>query len=372
MILTIKGADFSGSGLGTNTSVNISYKGNVTGTPGYIEKNTQLTSTITIKTGYTYNSITSVTVGGSTITGYTATNNGNGTVTLTIPANLITGKVVINVSTTATGGGETGGGSEGDSEQPGTGETQYYTLTHGNDYNASFVDSKTRVSIQPYTITVPTGVTITPKDGYLWAWMNNVNPDDMPSGSGGTWCGDTYTGTGKPIGITFKKSDDSEFDFSIDSIYASDYFDVSDSSIWIVDNSTPSEPSEPSEPTGENTDLSTLTLQHGNPFGTVEQQSDTTRANSITNAYLTEGTTITLKDNVTYKWALKKVTTETGKTVDSTFNSGNYVPDSVWTTKKSYTITKSGYYRIILLKSDNSAFDWSTESNIVSNYFELS
>lgn len=108
MILTIKGADFSGSGLGTNTSVSISYNGNVSGTPGFIEKNTQLTSTITIKTGYTYDSISSVTVGGSTITGYTATDNGNGTVTLTIPANLITGKVVVNVSTTAvnTGGGE--------------------------------------------------------------------------------------------------------------------------------------------------------------------------------------------------------------------------------------------------------------------------
>ena len=120
-ILTIKGADFSGSGLGTNTSMSISYIGNVTGTPGYIEKNKQLTSTITIKTGYTYNSITSVTVGGSTITGYTPINNGDGTVTLTIPAEKITGKVVINVSTTATGGGETGGDSEGDSEQPGTG-----------------------------------------------------------------------------------------------------------------------------------------------------------------------------------------------------------------------------------------------------------
>ena len=121
MILTIKGADFSGSGLGTNTSMSISYNGNVSGTPGFIEKNTALTSTITIKTGYTYDSISSVTVGGSAITGYTATDNGNGTVTLTIPANLITGKVVVNVNTTATSGGETGGDSEGDSEQPGTG-----------------------------------------------------------------------------------------------------------------------------------------------------------------------------------------------------------------------------------------------------------
>lgn len=132
MILTIKGADFSGSGLGTNTSVSISYKGNVTGTPGYIEKNTQLTSTITIKTGYTYNSITSVTVGGSTITGYTTTDNGNGTVTLTIPANLITGKVVVNVSTTATGGGETGGDSDS-GETPSIPTTSTWYIDHRNN-----------------------------------------------------------------------------------------------------------------------------------------------------------------------------------------------------------------------------------------------
>ena len=42
MILTIKVADFSGSGLGTNTSVGISYNGNVSGTPGFIEKTQHL------------------------------------------------------------------------------------------------------------------------------------------------------------------------------------------------------------------------------------------------------------------------------------------------------------------------------------------
>jgi hypothetical protein len=115
--------------------MSISYNGNVSGTPGYIEKNKELTSTITIKTGYTYDSISSVTVGGSAISGYNATDNGNGTVTLTIPANLITGKVVVTVKTTAT---STGGGS-GDTpsrlpseyqevEYLKTSETQYFVL----------------------------------------------------------------------------------------------------------------------------------------------------------------------------------------------------------------------------------------------------
>lgn len=153
MILTIKGADFSGSGLGTNTSMSISYNGNVSGTPGFIEKNTALTSTITIKTGYTYDSISSVTVGGSTITGYTATDNGNGTVTLTIPANKITGKVVVNVNTTAVSGGE-GGDTGGDTPSVPDGAINLYNVndpdiiwgqtTEAGNSDGSFISDGTR------------------------------------------------------------------------------------------------------------------------------------------------------------------------------------------------------------------------------------
>jgi hypothetical protein len=142
MILTIKGADFSGSGLGTNTSMSISYNGNVTGTPGFIEKNKQLISTITIKTGYTYDSISSVTVGGSAITGYTAKDNGNGTVTLTIPANKITGRVVVTVKTTAVSGGDPIIPDE--PEQPGiNGNTMRFLV----DYN---IDSDGKIYQWPY------------------------------------------------------------------------------------------------------------------------------------------------------------------------------------------------------------------------------
>ena len=127
MILTIAGADFSGANIGTNTSVGISYNGRVTGKPTSITKDTALTSTITINTGYTYDSITSVTVGGQSISEYTATDNGDGTVTLTIPANKITGRVVVTVSTTATSGGETGGDSEGPDTPSLPSSTVWYT-----------------------------------------------------------------------------------------------------------------------------------------------------------------------------------------------------------------------------------------------------
>ena len=161
MILTIKGADFSGSGLGTNTSMSISYNGNVTGTPGFIEKNTALTSKITIKTGYTYDSISSVTVGGSVISGYTAIDNGDSTVTLTIPAELITGKVVINVSTTAT---STGGGEE---DEPGI----------GGDTNENKIMLYNNYTLQQNKTLGSSGISTSSKTGYHTYELIPVEPN---------------------------------------------------------------------------------------------------------------------------------------------------------------------------------------------------
>ena len=114
MILTIAGADFSGANIGTNTTVKVTYKGSVTNQTQYIERGTAFNVTITLKTDYTYNSLY-ITVGGSEITGYIATDNGNGTVSLSIPGNLITGAVSITVNATYNGSGES------EPEEPGTG-----------------------------------------------------------------------------------------------------------------------------------------------------------------------------------------------------------------------------------------------------------
>ena len=115
MILTIAGADFSGANIGTNTTVKVTYKGSgVTNQTQYIERGTDFNVTITLKTDYAYNSL-SIQVGTSTITEHTATDNGNGTVSLSIPGNLITGAVSITVNATYNGSGET------EPEEPGTG-----------------------------------------------------------------------------------------------------------------------------------------------------------------------------------------------------------------------------------------------------------
>ena len=112
-----------------------------------------------------------------------------------------------------------------------------YTLVHGNDYNPLFCDSTDRASIMPYTIFIPTGVTIAPKSGYQWGYYTDVDTLNMPSGKlQYKWTTDSYVGEGKPVGITIKK-DNGVFDFTSDSRYAKDYFYTSDPSIWIKSSS---------------------------------------------------------------------------------------------------------------------------------------
>ena len=132
MIITISGANFSGSGISSDSYM-VRYNGNVTGNVTSIKKNgnvaaSNLVATITMKSGYTYSSL-SVTVGGATITGYTATDNGNGTVSLTVPANLITGTVVVSVVTTGSiVNPPSGGNGSGSGSGSGTPETPSDTI----------------------------------------------------------------------------------------------------------------------------------------------------------------------------------------------------------------------------------------------------
>jgi hypothetical protein len=147
MIITILGADFSASNIGTLSSYLVRYTGNVTGNVNSVEKNdagtaakAALTATITMKSGFTYESL-SVTVGGSTITGYTAKDNGNGTVSLTVPANLITGTVVVSVVTTGTSVNPPSGGDEGGNTGGGSGETPSIPTTE-----TWYIDHRNNVS----------------------------------------------------------------------------------------------------------------------------------------------------------------------------------------------------------------------------------
>ena len=111
------------------------------------------------------------------------------------------------------------------------------TLTHGNDYNGAFVDNKARASIQPYGITIPSGVTLTAKTGYQFGFysISDISAPLTASMLSGGWI-DTYTTTSSgTYGISIKKTDDSEFDFSTDSIYVKDYFTLSVGAVEVLD-----------------------------------------------------------------------------------------------------------------------------------------
>lgn len=138
-------------------------------------------------------------------------------------------------------------------------ESTAVTLTHGNDYNSAYLDAKNRASIQPYGITIPSGVTLTAKTGYQFGFysVSNISTPTTASMLGGGWI-DTFTTTSNgTYGIAVKKLDDSDFNFSTDSIYVVDYINSTDSSIF--GDSGSSTPSTPSVSTGAQRLTATIT-----------------------------------------------------------------------------------------------------------------
>ena len=114
-----------------------------------------------------------------------------------------------------------------------------YPLVHGNRYSSAHTTENTRASIFPYSVKVPSGVTIKPRDGYVWGWYTNVNtstPTSSTLASAG-WVTTTYTGNGSAIGVTVKKVNDEVIDFSVDGDSWEDYLDASDPSIWYMEES---------------------------------------------------------------------------------------------------------------------------------------
>lgn len=370
MIITLKKADFSLKNIGTLTtwSISTSYNNSVVeitsgSIPSTVDRtsNTGIQATLTIKEGYELGSAgVTVTMGGSVVTSGITVNGS----TITINITSVTGNVTISVPTKSITGGD-------EPVEPDT-PTSNYTLIHGNKYASGHETNTARASISPLTIIVPKGVTITNKSTIKWAYYTGVNINHMPSGTGsGTWDDYKYTGTGAAIGISFKKVDDSAFDWSVDSTNPADYFNVSDEGLW---NGTAEgeeeDPVIPDTPEGTLGDITTLTLVNGNPYGTSEQQVAANRVHSKTALYAPAGTVITCKDTTTYKWALRKVKSETD--ITSAEGVTSYKPDSVWTTKTSYTTEENGYWCFILLKASNANFDWSVDSNKVSDYFTVS
>ncbi|MBR2909005.1 MAG: hypothetical protein IKC11_01500 [Clostridia bacterium] len=93
-----------------------------------------------------------------------------------------------------------------------------------------------------------------------------------------------------------------------------------------------------------------LTLVTGNKFGTGATLTDTTRATTSKNIYLSANTIITVKDSSVYKIAVYAQTSE--DIVTATNISGGYVTE--------FKITTDGWYGFVI--SNTSSFDFSTSS----------
>lgn len=368
MIFTIKSSNFSGSNVGTLNTVIVKKtidQGVSHSVPNFVEKGAAINWVLTLREDYELAACT-VSMGGAVIT----PNIVDGVITINIPA--VSGPINVLVTSTYVGVIVPDTPDE-EPETPDT-NTEYYKLCHGNIYSKGFTEQTNRASIQPAVVMVNSGVTVTPKQGYLMGHydVDISKLDDLTTGSSmtsqGGWVATTYTGTGTYKGFTIKKDTDEEFNFEVDSIYAADYFDVSDPSIWIVKEIGTPTPETPDITDPSDIDLN-VNLEFGNPYGTGDQLASQARAHSVKAIYCPKGTVISINDNVNYKWAVAQCQSDD---ISDRGTFSGYKPDPVWTSKKSYTTPTDGWWCFIVLKADSSNFDWSVDSNNVITYFSVS
>ena len=113
---------------------------------------------------------------------------------------------------------------------------------------------------------------------------------------------------------------------------------------------------------GDSGTTETVVMEVGNAFLAETYGDATNRATTKTSIYLNAGQVVTLLDNSTYKWACT-LTTE-----DRNTSSYSWLPESVWTTQKTYTIVTAGYYAFVLLRQDNADLPW--DSNNQLNFYD--
>ena len=120
----------------------------------------------------------------------------------------------------------------------------------------------------------------------------------------------------------------------------------------LIPNPNPAEDDETGETSStEEQNLSLVLMQYGNKF-VKSYANDRTRAASETNIYLEAGQTVTFLPTEGFEWALAKT-----DSADSTAYT-RYYPKNGWNTARSYTVAESGYYGLVLVKSDKSRFDF--------------
>ena len=189
------------------------------------------------------------------------------------------------------------------------------------------------------------GDTINIKSGYTFAVYKTVNQNTSTGTNGTGWAHTSANPYRIPetgyYGITIKKNSEGNFalgNSDSDNLY--DYISIG---------------------------KSTVILTYGNKFASGYNQPN--RASSTVNLYLTKGTVIAIKDNAKYDWDLGRTDNRTSSNLI-----GEFYPDSSWTKKESCVIPEDGWYGFVLLKADNTNFDFEggSDSKNLWDYFSIS
>lgn len=213
-------------------------------------------------------------------------------------------------------------------------------LSIGNAYSEQFLTTQNRMSVKE-NVYLKAGTVIDLKNSAYKFGLYNQTSEEIEYASiiDGEWKTTPYTITTTGwYGVALSKADSSNFDVTTDSTTLSDYVSITEA-----------------------------TMSAGNLYGSTATI-DTTRASITQNVYLKAGTIISLNDNTTYKWGAYSQGSQTieyaGTGTAYTVVTGGWITDS-------YTIQTDGWYGIVLLKADNSAFDFSTESTDFTTYYTL-
>lgn len=185
MIITIKGADFSGSNIGTLDTYLVSKSigaGATHDIPNYVTKDAAVSWTITLSEGYTFGTY-SITMGGATVTP-TISSDG---MTMTIAISAVTGKVVISVATVNESTGEEDSGGTTWIDLPITSYSLGVTSTGTGRVSSNTTRFSTANPSTPNGILIPEGKTIYFKGlasgtyplrfDYIYGTSNVVNPE---------------------------------------------------------------------------------------------------------------------------------------------------------------------------------------------------
>ena len=213
-------------------------------------------------------------------------------------------------------------------------------LSIGNAYAEEFLTDTSRMSVKE-NVYLKAGTVIDLKNSAYKFGLYNQTSEEIEYASiiDGEWKTTPYTITTTGwYGVALSKANSSNFDVTTDSTTLSDYVSITEA-----------------------------TMSAGNLYGSTGT-TDTTRASITQNVYLKAGTIISLNDNTTYKWGAYSQGSQTieyaGTGTAYTVVTGGWILDS-------YTIQTDGWSGIVLLKADNSAFDFSTDSTDFSTYFTL-